>query len=449
MREVYPDSLVACHFANPEKSSNYYDWAKKLHDNNVDYDVFGSSYYPYWHGTLENLQTVLSTIAETYNKKTMVLETSYAFSEEDFDFGGNTIGAGSGVYKPYPFTVAGQANCFRDVVDTIVHTTNGIGVCYWEGTWISVGSNSWEENSAKWETFGSGWAATPASIFDKDVSDYGAGGSMVDNQCFFKTDGTPLESIKVLNNIRFGNDAPLYIDGVQNAEVLHYTYEDFELPETVDIIYSDNSRVPVSVTWEAFDIAAAKAAGNAKYEIKGSIEGYSGDVFCNLSMMEYNYLQNYSFEKGSNASPWVATNNSQTAYDSNYIVKPTNENPQTGNYAFHFWAKDEGVVNFDVEQELTLTQSGTYKYQASILGGSDFSPCSEELQNIYLYVKINDVIAYKKDMKFKGYASGYSDYVLENITYEVGQKIVVGFNVEASERGSWGDIDDCMFNIVL
>ena len=51
----------------------------------VDYDVFGSSYYPYWHGTLENLSTVLSDIAETYDKKTMVLETSYAYTEENFE----------------------------------------------------------------------------------------------------------------------------------------------------------------------------------------------------------------------------------------------------------------------------------------------------------------------------------------------------------------------------
>ncbi len=448
VREIYPEALVACHFANPEKTNNYRDWASKMAQYKVDYDVFGSSYYPYWHGTLDNLGEILSEIAETYNKKTMVLETSYANTVVDTDFFGNTIGEGGGVAKPYPFTIAGQANCFRDVVDTVVNKCkNGIGVCYWEGTWISVGTNSWEENSAKWEQYGSGWAASYANEYDPNDAGKFYGGTAVDNQCFFDATGHPFESIKVLNNVRFGNDAPRYVDGVQNAEVSHYTYEDFELPATVDVIYNDNSREPLAVTWEPFDIAAAKAAGNGKYEIKGKAEGYDGDVYCYLTVMEYNYLENYGFEDGS--KHWTVTNNSSFEYSNEYIVKPTEENPQSGKAAFHFWAKQENVVNFDVEQEVNLEQSGTYKFQASILGGTDYNPCHEDLQNIYLYVKIDDVIAYKVDMKLHGYSAGYYDYLIQNISYEKGQKLVVGFHVEANEKGSWGDIDDCMFNIAL
>jgi len=86
IREVYPDALVAVHFANPEKTGAYEDYAWRLNYYEVDYDVFASSYYPYWHGTLDNLSTVLSTIATTYDKKVMVMETSYAFTDEDSDF---------------------------------------------------------------------------------------------------------------------------------------------------------------------------------------------------------------------------------------------------------------------------------------------------------------------------------------------------------------------------
>lgn len=448
VREIYPDALVACHFANPEKTNNYYDWAAKMAQYNVDYDVFGSSYYPYWHGTLENLGTVLSTIATTYNKKTMVLETSYAFTTEDTDYFGNTIGTGGGIAKPYPFSIAGQANCIRDIVDTVVnHCTNGIGVCYWEGTWISVGGANYDENLAKWEQYGSGWASSYAAEYDPNDAGKWYGGTAVDNQAFFDKTGHPLESLKVLNNVRFGNDAPKYVDGVQNAEVSYYTYEDFTLPETVDVIYNDNSRSPLAVTWEGFDIPAAKAKGNGKYEIKGHAEGYSGDVYCYLTIMEYNYLQNFGFEE--QAEHWTMTNNSESAFSDEYKVLPTEENPQTGKYAYHFWAKGENVVNFDLEQELTLSQTGNYKMQASLLGGTDVSPATEDLQNIYMYVKINDVVTYTKNMKLNGYAAGYSDFLLTGIHYEAGQKIVVGFHVEAKERGSWGDIDDCMFNIVL
>ena len=163
VREVTPNALIAVHFANPEKVTNYKDYSFQLKYFGVDYDVFGSSYYPYWHGTLENLSTVLGEIADKYNKKVMVLETSYAFTNDDTDFNGNTISDGGAIVKGYPFTINGQANSVRNIIETVKNTTNGIGICYWEGTWISVGTTSWEENSAKWERYGSGWSDHYAS----------------------------------------------------------------------------------------------------------------------------------------------------------------------------------------------------------------------------------------------------------------------------------------------
>ena len=50
-REVYPEALVALHFTNPEKAGNLENFAKKMDYYKVDYDIFASSYYPYWHGS--------------------------------------------------------------------------------------------------------------------------------------------------------------------------------------------------------------------------------------------------------------------------------------------------------------------------------------------------------------------------------------------------------------
>ena len=144
VREVYPEALVAIHFANPETEERYADYAFKLDYYGVDYDVFASSYYPYWHGTLENLTNVLTHVSQTYGKKVMVVETSYAYTTEDTDFNGNTISDGGTIVKTHPFTVQGQAAHVRDVIETVANIPGGIGVCYWEGTWITVGQNSWE-----------------------------------------------------------------------------------------------------------------------------------------------------------------------------------------------------------------------------------------------------------------------------------------------------------------
>ncbi len=203
VREVCPGARVALHFANPEKQGSYDYYARMLAEHQVDYDVFASSYYPYWHGTLENLSRTLSGIAHTHDKQVMVMETSYAYTGADSDFYGNTVGEGDPCDRRYPYTVQGQANHLRDLTDTLVnHTEQGIGLVYWEGAWIATGGKSWQENRTLWENFGTGWAASPAAGYDpKDAGQY-YGGNAVDNQAFFDAAGHPLESLKVFHLMR-------------------------------------------------------------------------------------------------------------------------------------------------------------------------------------------------------------------------------------------------------
>ena len=206
VREVCPNALVALHFTNPEKTVSFDNFGKILDSYNVDYDVFATSYYPFWHGTPDNLAKVLSDIAEKYQKKVMVAETSYAYTLKDFDFHANTIGSEAKPLNNYPFTKQGQASFIRDIVDTLVNkTTNCIGVFYWEGTWISVGSDSYEENSDIWEKHGSGWATSYAAEYDPDDAGKWHGGCAVENQAFFDEKGKATEALKIFSLIKSGS----------------------------------------------------------------------------------------------------------------------------------------------------------------------------------------------------------------------------------------------------
>ena len=143
----------------------------------------------------------------------MVAETSYAFTPEDSDFYGNTIGAGSSVAQNYPYSLQGQADSVRNVIDTVVNkTANGIGVFYWEGTWISAGGSSWQENSALWEKYGSGWASSYAAAYDPKDAGKWYGGCAVDNQAFFTSNGKVTEALKVFALVRSGNEIPVKAD---------------------------------------------------------------------------------------------------------------------------------------------------------------------------------------------------------------------------------------------
>ena len=205
VREVLPEALVAVHFTNPEKTGSYDLYAEKLAAYGVDYDVFASSWYPFWHGTAENLSAVLSRVAETYGKKVMVMETSYPYTGDDSDFFPNTVSGSTPPVPGYPYSVQSQADLFRLAADMIINdTVNGIGAVYWEGTWISVGCSSREANSALWESCGSGWAASFAAAYDpRDTGRY-FGGCAVDNQAMFDPHGKPLQSLKVFGLIRSG-----------------------------------------------------------------------------------------------------------------------------------------------------------------------------------------------------------------------------------------------------
>ena len=200
IRDFDRSVLIAHHFANP--STRSYAWyAQAMDECNLDYDVFATSYYPYWHGTTENLTTVLKEIADTYNKYVMVAETAYPYTSEDGDTFGNAVSedSDSAVFR-YDISVEGQAQCLTDVFQAVANVgEKGIGVFYWEPAWLGVNGISWEEQSSLWKKYGSGWATDYAAEYDASVT--GAGGSSYDNQALFDFEGNSLKSLQVFRNI--------------------------------------------------------------------------------------------------------------------------------------------------------------------------------------------------------------------------------------------------------
>ncbi len=435
-REVCPDALVAVHFTNPENEKRYPEYAWYLATQHVDYDVFASSYYPFWHGTLENLSSLLSEIATTYNKKVMVAETSYAFSELDTDFQGNTISSGSGIVKNYPFTAQGQANLVHDVIETVANTTNGIGVFYWEGTWISVGGENWEENSKLWEQHGSGWASSYAAGYDPNDAGKYYGGCSVDNQAFFDKDGKALESLKVFSLVRKGNEIELKADAIEDVNLIVDLNGDIVLPKTVNAVMSDNSKKTIPVEWEAYDEAAMKAGGVAKYTIKGVAGGMTAN--CYVSMVEYNFLQNWSFDDNTDGSPWVAT--PTKAFDELYVEDKVTDS-MTGTKHYHFWSSTS--AEFTLEQQVDNLKAGKYKYSISIMGGD----AGEE--TAYIYVKINGEIVATAPIEITVYNEWHTATISE-FSVNNGDVVTVGIyvNCPGSGNGPWGKIDDALLNSI-
>ena len=437
VREVFPDALVAVHFANPETENRYADYASKLQYYNVDYDIFASSYYPFWHGTLENLRAVLTEIHEKYGKKVLVMETSYAYTPEDTDFNGNTIGEGSLVVKNYPYSVQGQANCLRDVIATVAATPGGMGVFYWEGTWISAGGASWEENSGKWEQFGSGWASSFAAGYDPEDAGKYYGGCAVDNQALFDAQGRPLESLKVFNLVRYGNEGLVRPDALEDVHLTVDMGSEIKLPQTVSAIMTDNSRSDVAVSWDVTEESLQKMSegGLGKHEVTGTAQGMVCKAY--ISVVEFNYLRNHSFESG-DLEGWTVTDLGKT--EQLYNEKKATDS-LTGEYHLHFWSAAAGSVEFTAEQEVRDLAGGLYKFAISIMGGD-----AGEAE-VYAYAKVNGIEVARSPMEITSYGN-WDTGLVRGIRVAEGDVLTVGVYVRCagSGNGAWGKIDDGMVN---
>lgn len=276
---------VVIHVESPQKGS-VTKWAKNLSDNNVDYDIIATSYYPYWHGTLSNLESEFETVKNTYKKDVMVAETSYAYTLEDSDGHENTVRVGnndSGDNVTEPFTEQGQATYIRNLINA-VNKAGGLGVYYWEPAWLTVGDTTGltgdaydtqvVENKTKWEKYGSGWASSYASEYDAKDAGKWFGGSAVDNQAMFYPDGTATAALHVWNYVKTGAKSNLI--GVEKIEsfdeaIYQQTSSEYTLPENVKVTYSDGISVDEPVSWNESEAKSINAAKVGTYKVTGQV----------------------------------------------------------------------------------------------------------------------------------------------------------------------------------
>ena len=96
----------------------------QINSHLIDYDVIGQSYYPWWHGSLNDLRENLIFMAEEYKKDIIVVEAAYNWKPTEYR---NKL-------APFPETPEGQRD-FLDELNRVVQAApngRGIGVFWWE-----------------------------------------------------------------------------------------------------------------------------------------------------------------------------------------------------------------------------------------------------------------------------------------------------------------------------
>ena len=401
--------------------------AQLLKDAGVQYDVFGVSYYPYWHSDMDNMCNVLKDIKEQYGVETCIMENSYPYTTEDGDDSANSISGIDDVCDEYPVSVDGQAKEVRDVI-AYASKAGALGVYYWEGAWIPVG-NSASSNTPIWEEKGSGWASSYAGSYDPNDAGKYYGGCSWDNQAMFDFEGHPLPSLNVFKYVRFGSTAPLTVISIPDVKIDAPIGMEFSMPETVDAIYNDSDCTDgITVTWDDEDVAKIDVNTNGKYLVKGVAEN-GMDVSAEVKVASLNYVKNGSFEDP-DVSMWKVHYEGDTNPTD---IQEKAADAYSGDFAFHFWAPSP--IEFEVSQKIEKIPAGKYTLGA-YMQGSDMGSS----EDIYLFVSINGEETGTAPVKLEGWVK-WQNPVINDIVVNDGDELVIGFKVKGDAKG-WGTIDD-------
>lgn len=442
---------VVIHLTNPEKG-NMTRWAKRLDENNVDYDILATSYYPYWHGTLTNLATEFKKVKETYNKDVMVAETSYAYTLEDSDGHDNTVRVGNNdtaENTTEPFTEQGQATAIRNLINT-VNNAGGLGVYYWEPAWLTVGDtrgltgdaydNQVATNKVLWEEKGSGWASSYAKEYEADDAGKWYGGSAVDNEAMFYPNGTASPSLHVWNYVKTGAVSNLVSvekvgDNLSDTIIAGTTYT---LPETLEITYSDKKE-NAQITWNEADVQKIDTDTPGTYVVNGTValrnditrgayvEKKSADVQFILEVKEKNLFTD------SDAAEFDSDENYEMV-GKGLIAFPYTENVYSGSHALGWWNTEAESVSATYKKNIALTK-GTYTFEAKAMGKAG------EMVSLQI-LDADKQVLYEGQETLTGYAASKSGWQTPSVTFTLTEDKVVTFRVAVDiQKDGWGAVD--------
>jgi arabinogalactan endo-1,4-beta-galactosidase len=139
---------VMLHIAQPENVEPWFAAAAKA--GVTDFDIIGISYYSKWSKrSMVQLGATINRLRHLYAADVLVVETAYPFTTDNADSSPNLLGADS-LIAGYPATPAGQKKYLIDLTQLVL-ANGGVGVFYWEPSWLSTRCGTRWGKGSNWE----------------------------------------------------------------------------------------------------------------------------------------------------------------------------------------------------------------------------------------------------------------------------------------------------------
>lgn len=368
-----------------------------------DFDIIGMSFYPFWHGTMDDLKNTMNDVSAKYNKDVIAVETAFGYTLEDADFEKNNFGTNEEKVGGYKATVQGQATGLRDVMATVasVNDNRGLGIFYWAPDWVINEKVGWKSNGG-----GNGW----------------------DNLTLFDTKGNALESMDTFNLVSDPNNQYIepQVTAINTVDVKDVSlYSNVDLPQTVGVVYSNDAVKNMSVKWDVDKPIFAKP-GN--YTISGTVEGLAQKAIANIEVKnKMNLVLNGNFEN-------ETLNGWDIVGDSSAINLAWNQGDVRDKCAMHYW--NNKPFNVIIKQKLKGLSDGKYTLSCWTQGNGLAS-------KYQLFVKQNGV-EMTTDIKDDGW-NRWHQTSIKNIEVKNGE-VEIGFILNG-RPDTWGSIDDIEFYV--
>ena len=141
VREVTPNAKIIIHTERSGEANTTKEIYSRLNAHNVDYDIIGLSYYPFFHNYINYLSSTLSTIETAFpDKDIQIVETAYYYQYFASDSKYNT-------QSKWAASPTGQEAFVSDLITELNNHPKVTGLYYWFPEENGNGGATWSASN--------------------------------------------------------------------------------------------------------------------------------------------------------------------------------------------------------------------------------------------------------------------------------------------------------------
>ena len=379
------DTKIVIHLDQGGGYYYYEEWFDAAQAHGVtDFDIIGLSYYPFWHGTFNDLKNTMEKLIVRYKKPLVLAEIAHAYRMSQ----GNLFGEAQERIAGFPANPEAQRTVLELIMSIVAHVSNdmGIGVFYWEPFWQV------KENDGSW------------------------GSCMV----LVDSNGMPTEGCKAFGiepkNTDINKIAKIYEP--KAAMLSDKGQLERYLPQNIKVLMWDGRMENIVVSWEISDIPVSE-----EFSIQGVLSSGEGvQMQIRIDSNAQNLLGNGEFEE--DLRFWEV----ETSHDVQQEIRQeiAEEFPFVAKNYFYFSCKEN--LTLCMKQCIEQVETGSYVLSLEYLGDNTTGV------KVWLYAKSGEK-EYMADI-----FPTDSEWVRQELVFEVEDVSAVEVGIKVDSPAMYGQV---------